>query len=150
MHPSMDDQLMTVTPASQEKAMATKPTTESRQPEGWRDNVGVIVTISSVIVATFALIVAIFAVVVMGFTHLDEKIANNLLYLDGKIDAQSAELRQANAELRQTIENQGANTANSFERLYSVLFTRPDRREILKGREAARVAGLMVIAGRLA
>jgi len=73
--------------------MSTNPTAESRRPGFWRD---------------ITVIVAIFSLAVMGFTSLDSK-----------IDAQSAELRQDNAELRKIV----TDTGDKFERLYSALLT---------------------------
>ncbi|OOV36723.1 hypothetical protein BO98_00690 [Candidatus Synechococcus spongiarum LMB bulk10D] len=89
-----DDQLMTATPtlpatSKEEEAMSTNPTAESRRPGFWRD--------ITVIIAISAVIIAIFSLAVMGFTSLDSK-----------IDAQSAELRQDNAELRRVIDAQSA------------------------------------------
>ena len=60
------------------------------------------------IVAISSVVIAIFSLAVMGFTSLDSK-----------IDAQSAEPRQDNAELRKIV----TDTGDKFERLYNALLT---------------------------
>ena len=90
-----DDQCMTAAapssaaPSKEAEAMSTNPTAESRQPGFWRD--------MAVIIAIATVIIAIFSLAVMGFTSLDSK-----------IDAQRAELKQDNAELRAELKRDNA------------------------------------------
>ncbi len=122
-----DDQLMTATPtlpatSKEEEAMSTNPTAESRRPGFWRD--------ITVIIAISAVIIAIFSLAVMGFTSLDSK-----------IDAQSAELRQDNAELRRVIDAQSAELRQDNAELRRVIDAqsaelRQDNAELRKANDA--------------
>ena len=76
--------------------------------------------------ATVTLIAGVSSGMGLSLIHLDGKFT----HLDGKIDAQDAELRQA-------IENQGATTASSIERLYILLAEGKQYRVASSGRKVS-------------
>ena len=100
------DQCMTTTSTAtlkEAKAMATNPTTESRQTtEDFLANLGVIV--------------AICGVVLTGVTYLHGQ-------LDRKIDVQSAEFRKSNDAQNEELRRIVTDTGDKFERLYNALLT---------------------------